>query len=258
MSLQTVLEEMKKVQPFIDEDTNSGPTETLRARRGRQSHAIERMKMLKEQYSNELLSGAAFILTVGSEREAFDMLATTEGNCLGSKVESFFEDLSSRIHPSLYEGRNNTASNLFGVASRHLEDKAREIGMTEYPQLIFKSEYDKAINTGADLTALLKKAITDQVGGEVVGINAVRELTESAIDKGHSASITPIVLTTDDTKYAVELVSHLERLTPRVFLVVAGKAPKALRAMQGAIVVKDGTLESVEAALTQIRNKLKK
>jgi len=41
-------------------------------------------------------------------------------------------------------------------------------------------------------------------------------------------------------------------------LVVAGKAPKQLKTMQGAIVVKEANSESVEAALTQIKNNLKK
>lgn len=49
MALQNVLEEMKKIQPFVAEDTDSGPVETLTARRGRKRQAIERMKLLREE-----------------------------------------------------------------------------------------------------------------------------------------------------------------------------------------------------------------
>lgn len=256
-TLAKVLEEMKKVQPFALEDTDSGPNETIGARRGRKRAALETLKMLKSQYSDILLRSSVFILTVGSEREAFEKIATTEGNCLLSKAESFFDDLANRVHPTLYAGKNPGA-NLFDVVGRHLEDKARELGMTEYPQLIFKAQYMRMITTPQEFAALLKQAVTEQVGGEVVGINAVRALTETAIAKEHDRTVTPIVLSTEDQKFAVELIPHLERLTPRVFLVVAGKAPKQLKSMQGAIVLKDGSAESVESALTQIKNRLKK
>jgi len=258
MALQNVLEEMKKIQPFVAEDTDSGPVETLTARRGRKRQAIERMKLLREEYTNELLSSAVFILAVGSERAAFEELATTEGNCMKSSAESFFEDISGRVHPSLYVNRGDSASNLFEVAGRHLEDKARELGMLEYPQMIFKSQYRRAINSSLDLTALLKQAISDQVGGEVVGINAVHALTDTAIEKGHAATVTPIVITSEDQKYSVELIAHLQRLTPRVFLVVAGEAPQQLTSMSGAIVMGEVNSKAIKSALKQIKSNLRK
>lgn len=257
MSLSKILEEMKKVRPMAEEDVDSGPVETLSGRRGRQKRAVESLKDLRREYSDHLLRTAVFIVSVGSDREAFEKVASTDGNCLFSEAESFFNDLSNRIHPTLYAGKD-PGSNLFDVVGRHLEDKARELGITEYPQLLFKAQYRRMVNGPADFADLLKLAITEQVGGEVVGINAARTLTDAAIEKGHSASYTPILVSTPDQKFSVDLIPHLERLTPRVFLVVAGKAPKALKSMQGAILVKDASLESVEAALTQIKNSLKK
>lgn len=257
MSLQKTLEEMKKHAVYANEDVDSGPVETLSGRRGRKKAAIESLKTLRRQYSDDLMRSAVFILTVGSDREAFEKIASTEGNCLVSGADSFYSDLAGRIHPTLYAGKNPGA-NLFDVVGRHLEDKARELGMTEYPQLLFKNTYARMVQSPEEFTALLKQAITEQVGGEVVGINAVRTLTDVAIAKDHSATTTPILLSTEDSKFAVELIAHLERLTPRVFLVVAGKAPKQLKTMQGAIVVKETSLESVEAALNQIKNNLKK
>ena len=257
MSLQKTLEEMKKHAVYANEDVDSGPVETLNGRRGRKKAAVESLKNLRRQYSDDLLRSAVFILTVGTDREVFEKIASTDGNCLLSQADSFYSDLANRIHPTLYAGKNPSA-NLFDVVGRHLEDKARELGMTEYPQLLYKTAYSRMVQSPEEFTALLKQAITEQVGGEVVGINAIRELTDTAIAKEHSASATPVLLSTEDSKFAVELISHLERLTPRVFLVVAGKAPKQLKTMQGAIVVKEANSESVEAALTRIKNNLKK
>lgn len=257
MSLAKYLDEMLKIRDFAEEDTDSGPTETLSGRRGRKRQAIEQMKTLRQQYSDALMRSAVFILTVGSEREIFETAVTIDGSCLLSKAESFFEDLAGRVHPTLYAGKDPGA-NLFDVVGRHLEDKARELGMTEYPQLLFKSQYRRMIQTPEEFTELLKLAITEQVGGEVVGINAVRGLTDKAIANNHAATVTPILLSTPDNKFSVELIPHLERLTSRVFLVVAGKAPKQLKSMQGAIVMKEATSEAVEAALTQIKNSLRR
>lgn len=257
MSLIKTLEEIKKHTAYANEDVESGPIETLNGRRGRQRASVESIKLLRRQYSDELLRSAVFILTVGTDRESFEQIARDNGNCLFSKADSFYSDLANRIHPTLYAGKNPGA-NLFDVVGRHLEDKARELGMIEYPQLLYKNTYARMVQSPEEFAVLLKQAITEQVGGEVVGINAVRELTEAAIAKGHTASATPILLSTEDSKFAVELIPHLERLTPRVFLVVAGKAPKQLKTMQGAIVVKEASSESVEVALTQIKNNLKK
>lgn len=258
MALNKILEEIKKLQPFIDEDTDSGPTETLSARRGRQRNAVEQVKGFRRDYTADLLRSAVFILTVGSEREAFEGLATTEGSCLSSDAESFFKDIAGRIHPTLYVGRGDTVSNLFDVAGRHLEDKARELGILEYPQMIFKSQYRRQIETVEQLTALVKQAIMDQVGGELVGINAISQLTDAAIASNHTATVTPVVLSTADQKFSVELISHLERLTPRVFLVIAGDAPSQITSVEGAIIVKDVNAKAVKGALKQIRSSLKK
>lgn len=257
MSLSTILAEMNKARPFAEEDVDSGAPETLNGRRGRQRQAAEQLKALKAQYSDTLLRSAVFILTVGSDREAFENVVTSDGSGLLSKAESFYDDLANRIHPTLYAGKNPGA-NLFDVVGRHLEDKARELGMIEYPQLLFKSQYARMVNTPEEFSALLKIAITEQVGGEVVGINAVRALTDKAIANNHDKTVTPILLSTEDQKFAVDLIPHLERLTPRVFLVVAGKAPKQLKGIQGAILVKDTTPESIAAALAQIKNNLRK
>lgn len=266
MSLQKTLEEIKLIKPQAEEDLesydlndprNANLISTMGVRRGRKLQAVEQLKRLRMQYSDGLLRGAAFIITVGSDAEQFEEVASTFGNCLKANAEGLYEDLSNRVHPTLYVGRVSD-SNLFDVVGRHLEDKAGELGINEYPQLLFKHELARQIDSPEDLKVLLKEALTDQVGGEMVGINAVRELTDSAIEREYTSSVAPILLSTKDQQFALDLIPHLERLTRRVYLIVVGKAPKKVKSIPGAIVLSEVSEESVTGALTKIRDSLNK
>ena len=55
MNLPEILKEMKTLNGFATEDVNSGPIETLSGRRGRKNQAIERLKLLKREYTKGLL-----------------------------------------------------------------------------------------------------------------------------------------------------------------------------------------------------------
>lgn len=257
MSLEKVLEQIKTVKPVANEDVDSGPAETLAGRRGRKRQAQDTLKRLREEYANELLRGSLFILVTGAARDEFSSAASESFGCFASDPESFYRELADRVSPVLYNGKEGTAG-LFDVVGRHLEDKALEIGILGYPQMIFKQHYNRHIATKDDFVGLLKQAINEQVGGEIVGIHAVRSVVDTAIEKGHSAKVTPIVLNTSDDKLAIELLSALERLTPRVFLVVAGEASKQLKSVDGAIVLNDGEKETVKKVLKTIKGSLKK
>jgi hypothetical protein len=91
-----------------------------------------------------------------------------------------------------------------------------------------------------------------------VGIQAVTSLVDKAIGKEHTARVTPIVLATQSEVLAAELEGTLRRLNPRgVFLVSAGKATKALKAIPNVIAVKEPTEETVQQALKQISSATK-
>lgn len=257
MSLVKVLEEMKKYRPFIEENTDTGPQETLSARRGRKRQAIESMKTLKRQYTESLLRSAVFILVTGSESKEFETVAKEQFGCLSSDPNGFYVNLASRVHPSLYSEKE-AVSNIFDVVGRHLEDAARELDVVGYPQLIFKQEYRRTIKNQEDFVNLLKIAINQQVGGEMVGLYAINTLTDAAIANNYAETVTPIVLATENAGLAKDLVAALERLTPKVFCVLAGKGPKNLKQVQGLLAIKDASPSNVEQTLKTIKSNLKK
>lgn len=256
MSLSSILEEIKQATLFAEEDVESGPLETLRGRRGRKTQAINSLTTLKQDYKRELFRSIVFIVVTGEKRQEFATAA--EGfKCFTADTNTFYKDLASRIPASLYEGKESV-SGMFDIVGRHLEDKAREIGIVGYPQLIFRQEYRQTIKNKDDMTLLIKQAVNDQVGSEVVGIQAVESITSTAIRSGHSAKITPVILSTDDDKLALDLNKTLTRLNPRgLYLVVAGKGSKLTKTAVGAISVKDPTSESVESVLKTISGNVK-
>lgn len=257
MSLQKTMEDIKKVQLYVNEDVDSGPRETLAGRRGRKNQAIEQMKIFKREYRQGLLQSAAFIVVTGLAKDAFTTLATEKFGCFSSDPNSFYEDLANRIPEVLWKGKESVV-NLFDVIGRHLYDKAMELDLNEYDQLIFKQEHYVSIKTKEDLVTLLKKAINAQVGSEIVGIQAVTSLVDTAIKKEHTSRVTPIILSTQSETLASELEISLRRLNPRgVFLVAAGKSSKLLRAMPGVIAVKEPTEEAVGEALKKISSATK-
>jgi hypothetical protein len=258
LNLSDTMKEIKTNLPFTEEDVETGPRETMAARRGRKARAIEQIKTLKRDYRRGLLQSAAFIIVTGSEKDAATTLATDKFDCFSARPNAFYEALADRIPEALWKGKDSMV-NLFDVIGRHLYDMAVDLDLNEYNQLIFKQEHYVSIKTKEDLVSLLKKAINAQVGSEIVGIQSVTSIVDTAIKRDHTAKVTPIVLATDDEALALDLDTSLRRLHPRgVFLVVAGKGTKNLRAVPGVVQVKEPTEETVGKALQQISASVKK
>jgi hypothetical protein len=261
MSLDTIIKEIKSLQPFADENPDSGPVETMSGRRGRRIQAINRIADLRQAYSEELLRTAIFIVNPGAKREEFESIAVNKFDLFHADPETFYNDLAKRVHPTLYLG-NASTSNLFDVLGRHLEDKMQEIGITGYNQLIFREKYMGPVKGPEDFAKILKIAINEQIGPEIVGAQAAASIVDKAIASGHVAKTTPIVLTTSDEKLALELMQTttktLSKLMPRTFIVNAGKTTKELRAIEDSINLKEVTEDSVKATLDQIKSLIKK
>src|ERR1700687_1109957 len=204
MTLGEILAEIQKVQPFAEEDVENGTFETLNARRGRKNQSIDMLKNLKQAYTNELRSTALFVLVIGDKRNEFVELATSKGKCFVADPNEYFSKLVDRVPTPLYLGKESVA-NLFDIVGRHIEDMAYELGIVGYPQLIFKQEYQRSLNSREQFLHLIKLAIVNQLGGEIVGIQATKSLTEMAISKGCTARAVPILLPTENDRFGLTI-----------------------------------------------------
>lgn len=255
MSLGNILKEIETNRPQAEMDVTLGTPATYGGRVGLKRAATESIKRLKLQYQKELMTSTLFIVVTGTERDTFSTLASGETfGCFAVDPEDFFKDLTSRLDTRLF-GRENVRG-LFSIAENILQDKALELDIASYPALRFDDRYNSSVKTAEDFVPLIRNAINDQVGSEIVGINAVYSIVDKAIEKKHEASVTPVVLNTSDEKFALDLQKNLKRLTPNVFLVSAGKVSKALKTAEGTIVVKTVSEDTVGDALSAIRSKI--
>jgi hypothetical protein len=256
MSLKAILNEMETNRPNADMDVLMGSPDTMIGRVGLQRAAKETIKRLKLEYTKALMASTVFIVVMGTARDSFTNIACNETfGCFQSDPEAFFKDIVSRINPTLF-GREGTR-NLFNLVTNILEDKMLELDINSYNMLQFNDRYNAASNKAEDFVPLVRNAIIDQVGSEIVGVNAIHSIVDEAIKKEHSASVTPVVLNTNDEKFALDLKKNLGRIGSKVFLVVAGKASKTFTSGTELLtVVKHVNEESVGEALTQIRSKV--
>lgn len=259
MSLAATIDEINRLKPFAEENTDEGPIETLAGRRGRKVQAMDRMVQLRRQYYAELLSSAVFIVASGANKDAFVQLATEKFGCFTADPDQFFTDLANRLPPVLFNG-TSSVENIFTVLGRHVEDKAIELGLAELNMPVFKQEYRVNFQTKAEILPWIKQIVCDQIGAEIVGFQAVNSIMNQAIERGHKEVLTPIVLPSDDEKLVSFLVKDFQRRgrSHKVFLVAAGKTKKEIRSIEGALSVKEPTEDSVKQALVGIRSSFRK
>ncbi len=246
---------MEVNRPNADMDVSMGSPETFGGRIGLKRAATETLQRLKVQYTDELRASTMFIVVTGASRDSFSQVASSDTfGCFSADPDEFYKDLVSRINPVLF-GKESTAS-LFNIANNILFDKILELDILTDHMILFSEKYNLGVKSAEDFVPLIRGAINDQVGSEIVGINAVRSIVDKAVEKKHSATVTPVILNTADEKFALDLEKNLKRLKSKVFLVVAGKASKALHGTAGAVSVKTVSEDSVGEALSSIRSKI--
>lgn len=263
MALNDILAKIKEVEPFATERIEDGPPETARGRAGRKAQSIESLKRFRRDYATELLRTAAFIVVVGNQKDAF-VNAALESRCYKADPEEFYSSIVDRIPPSSYLGRESV-SNMFDIVGRHLEDKMIELEkVTGYPQLIFRQEYHRTVRSRDEFLSLVKSALVEQIGGEMVGIQAVHTITDEAIKNNHTSKFTPILLPSNDERFALTVAKDLltvakdlDRISSRVFVVTAGEVRALVNPDLDVVPVPEVTESNVKKALKTISNKLK-
>jgi hypothetical protein len=253
MNLSEIIDEIKKTKPLAEENLETGHYSTLNARRGRQARAIETMKELTEAYAQTLTRSSVFVLVAGALKNDFASLALQKKDAFGADPEDFYKELLKEIHPSMYQ---SGPSNILDILGRVIENKMLTLNVREYNQIQYKATYSNAIKGEAEVLQLIKDSVNDQIGSEIAGANAIRTtIVPEAIKRGYGGGKTPIILTSQDEKLTLKLVSSLTRITPDVFLVVAGRATKDFK-IKGAIAVKEATEESVNDAMKTIMSQV--
>lgn len=252
MNLTSILNEIETLRPATEVETLGGNPLTQAGRVGVKRQAVERTKQLRDEYKNALKSSGIFIVVTGKDRDAF-CAEVPQFGCFAADADQLYRDLISSINPTLF-GKERTQY-LFGSVADALYEKAIVLGITSYNHLQFNQNYSAYVNSAEELLPIIRAAVNQQVGSELVGIYTLHNILDQAIAAKHDNPVTPIVLNVPDETFALQLLRDLPRLNSKVFAVAAGKASRAFLT-EGAVAVKNVSKDSVESALDSIRSKI--
>lgn len=249
--LQTIMKDIRDTKAII----GMKPSEDVRKRNfelGNIRQAKEKLNRLFMEYRKEILKSSVFLVVTGSQSEDFSKVADEDFSCFSFDAESLYRTLTDAIPPQLYQNKESSR-NLLDHVSNAFEDRALQIDIIGYNAIIFKADYRKMLTSKEDALQLVKKAVNDSVGAEVVGLDAIDKASSLAIEKDFDGKVVPIVLHTKDQTLTKELTTALKRLTKNVFLITTGtKIEKDLKESSLSS-IKSVDKETVQKTLTKVK-----
>ena len=254
-NLKELGENIKKAQSIAQMDPGTD-VNVRRMRLGNIMQAKEQLRLLGQEYRKALISRATFIVVTGSLASKFAELAESEFSCFSVNAEDFYTDVTAKVPPVLYQ---NVASsqNLFEHVSAALEEKAHTLDILSYPALVFESKFKKNLKTKEDMLQLVKTAINDRVGAEMVGLDALNKITQKVIDSELSGKTIPVVLVAEDSVIVEEIAKGLKRsLSRNTFIVSTGSKVEQKIKDISLMSLKTVSSESVEKSLVKIKENL--
>jgi predicted DsbA family dithiol-disulfide isomerase len=255
MNLETLVKEIEKNKKYANEVIEGGNPATLNTRLGRKKAAKSRLEELYTEYRLSVKDHLVFIVPVGKDAEEITKLAEEGGTSIAN-ADSFYEDLANRIPPILYNGKQTQAS-LIDVFSRHLEDKAMEIGVRSYPMVIYNRKYARKVQGKEDLVSLIKKIINEDVGSEMVAAQILDEVAKSAMKDSFSKGKLPVVVSVKDQSIVEHIVNGLKTISPNVFMVGSGKTGRGKKSDGGVIGLKSIDAKGLEEAFAKIKKQVR-
>jgi ribosomal protein S17 len=222
MSFKEILGKIKEEKVLADTDLNAVSPRAYPYKKGQVDRARENLESLYIDYKNQVLKNAVFILVTGEDSEEFSTIAEEEFNCFKVDAMSFYEEIVDTLSPELYVQKNLNSS-VFDIAGNVLEDKMKNLDVVAYNSLTFSSKYAKFVKTKKEMVQIMKDAINDSVGGEIIGLDALERVSKEAVNKDYQKRVVPILLHSRDENFLIELSSSLRKINPRVVRIVAGK-----------------------------------
>jgi len=248
MSLESILGKINEEKEIakIDLDTISAKARVYK--RGQVESAKAKLEGLYIDYKNEILKRAIFILVAGDDSSNFANIAEEKFKCFSVEGKVLFKEIVKELSPQLYLNKTMNAP-IFDVISNVLEDKMKRLDVMSYNTLMFNTKYQRAVSNESQMVDLVTEAVSDIVGGEVVGLDALERVAESGVNKNYKSSIVPILIHSTDEDFLLDITESLRRLNPRVVRVVAGKVNKDINAT---ITIEESNEENVGKALKKI------
>jgi len=222
MSFKEILTKINEEKKIAETDLNTISPRAYPYKKGQVDRAKENLESLYVDYKNQVLKNAVFILVTGSHSDEFADIAQDKFECFNIDAKSFYQEIVDQLSPELYKDKNLNSS-VFDIAGNVLEDKMKNLDVVSYNSLTFSSKYSKFVKTKAEMVDILKDAINDSVGGEVVGLDALEKVSKEAVNKEYKSRVVPILLRSKDENFLLNIATSIRTINPRVVMVVAGE-----------------------------------
>lgn len=253
MSLQKLVEEVKKQKAYANDDLSNATPQTRIPREGRKRAAQMRLEELFFQYRNEIRSRILAILVTGDGADEFGAIAKNSDAKLDSiEGDLLYSSLSEELDERLL-GASGSASVVLDVASRYLEDVALEIGVKEYNQLIYKSKYQSVVKNREDAKKLIREAVLEQIGAEMNALTVLSVAANIAYNENFDGKLFPIMVKARNEENLQELRNALSSMGSKAIVISTGSSK-----VEDSIKVKEVDEESVLEALKKVKQKASK
>jgi hypothetical protein len=221
MSLENVLEKISQEQIVANQDLNLVSPRVIAYKKGQVTAAKEKLELLRQDLKQEIIKRSIFIVVTGSEAEKFADIANQEFKCLSFSANRLATDIVNKLSDQLYLNRTLNA-NTFDIIDNLLEDEMKRLDIASYNKLAFNAKYLRNIKNKQDMIDLVNQAISDNVGSEVIGLDALDKTVNSVMDTKKVSRVVPIVLHTNNNSLTLDLAKNLKTITNKVFTVSAG------------------------------------
>lgn len=254
-SLKVVLETIKGKKALAEADPGHDP-HSKRTRMGHIKRAKEDLVDLYYQYRQEVKERALFILVTGDEAEKFAKSAEKSFNCFSLDAELMYKELLDKV-PKQLKVNTTASSSMFDHLLVHFEDRAKQIDIIGFPMLVFEQKYKKVLQSEEEALQLVKQAMGDKIGHEVIALDAIEKISIKAVNQDFSGKVAPIVLYSNDGKFVTEVMKGIRRsVTNKVYMVSAGSTQEETENLSFDS-IKKVTKSSVENSLKKIKESLK-
>lgn len=225
MSLTDILTQIKEDKKIAETDLDTVSPRALPYKKGQVDSAKHRLESLYVDYKNAMLERAVFILVTGSESELFGNIAQEDYECFSFNAKALFKEIVDEINPQIYQDKQVNAST-FDIIGNVLEDKLKPLDIISYNALMFDAKFNRVIKSKNEFVDLVADAVSDIVGPEVIGLDALERTTKAAVNRDYDKKIVPILLHSKDENFIANITNSLRTLNPRVVRIVAGKAKR--------------------------------
>jgi hypothetical protein len=166
---------------------------TYTTKLGHIKRAKENLKQLYLDYRNEIQNSVIFILATGSKSDTFIDVATKEYGCYVSDASEIYNKIADNINKRYYDNQESSPA-LFDLMMSSFNDICDDLDIVSYPIVYFENKYRRRLKNREDLVNLIKESFNDKVGSELVGLYAINQVTENAINDKYSGKNIPIIL----------------------------------------------------------------